>query len=291
MMLSFTNCSLRLSSSLVLACLSAYAQPMRIVSTAPSITETLFALGAGKRVVGVTQYCTYPAEARKLPRIGSWVAPNMEAIVSLRPDLVIVQKTAIHSSDKFRALRLKTIEVEFLTVDDIFRSIQAIGDAVGASDSAVKLSAKIRAQIEEVRKRVSGRPAPSVMFVVGRTPGTLEGLIAAGGNSYQSEVIAFAGGRNILSDSSQPYAKVLHEEILARNPDVIFDMGEHADAKSLSEEDKRGEIALWNRFPKIRAVQTKRIYIVSSDLYVHPGPRVGELAAEFARFLHPEAFR
>ena len=271
--------------------IAAQAQPPRIISTAPSITETLFALGLGPQVVGVTEYCKFPAEAKKLPKIGTWITPNMEQIVALRPSLVIVQKTAIHNSAKYTALKLKTLEVEFTSTADIFRSITLISEATGKTVEARKLLSDIHAHLDRVRKAVAPLPPVSAMFVVGRAPRSLEGIIAVGPKSYQSEVITIAGGRNILFDSPQPYPKVLHEAILTRNPDVIIDMGQHADAEEVSAEQEASEVALWGRFPSLSAVQKKRIFIVSSDLFVHPGPRVAQLAEQFARMLHPEAFR
>ena len=110
------------------------------------------------------------------------------------------------------------------------------------------------------------------------------------GADHRNSVLEIAGGRNILADSPAPYPKVLHEEILARNPDVIMDMGEHADATGLSEKQIQAEVALWRRFPNLNAVKNKRIYPISSGVFVVPGPRVVDLAREFARMLHPEHF-
>ena len=267
------------------------APPRRIVSTAPGITEILFALGLGDRVVGVTEYCVHPPEVKKLPKIGSFITPNMEVIVSLRPDLILVQRTAIHDASKFAPLRLQTTEVQLERVADIYAAIQTIGAATGVPDRARTLVENIQRQLGDVRKRVEGRPKTAAMFVVGRVPGKLEGIIAAGGQSYISEMIEVAGGRNILSDSKVGYPKVLHEELLARNPQVIIDMGEHADASSLTPAQIAAEIALYKRYPTIPAVRDGRIHIVSSEVFVVPGPRVVECARRIAALLHPEAFR
>ena len=271
--------------------LSAIAAPQRIVSTGPSITEILFALGLGPRVVGVTDYCAYPPEAKKIRRIGTWMTPNMEAILETRPDLVIVQKTGIHDDARFKAMSLQTLLVHLDSLDGITKSIEAIGSATGTQAKAAQLTSSINRELDAVRKRVAGRPSTRVMFIVGRTPGSLEGLIAAGSRSYLTEVMAVAGGRNIFEDSSVAYAKVLHEEILARNPEVIIDMGEHPDATGLTEAQKASEVALWSRYPSLPAVKNHRVHIVSSDLYVHPGPRVIDLARELARLFHPELYR
>jgi iron complex transport system substrate-binding protein len=125
------------------------------------------------------------------------------------------------------------------------------------------------------------------MFVVGRTPGALEGIIAVGKRSYLSEVMEIAGGRNIFEDSIVAYPKVGMEEILSRNPEVIIDMGEHPDASTLTETQRQKEIAMWRKHASLAAAKTHRIHIVSSDLYVHPGPRVIELARVMAALFHP----
>jgi iron complex transport system substrate-binding protein len=270
---------------------AAAASPKRIISTAPGITEILFALGLGDRVVGVTEYCVYPPEVKKLPKIGSYLTPNMEAIVALRPDLIIVQRTAIHDSAKFAPLRLKTTDVRLERAREIYAAIDTIGTAAGVPDRARALTESIQRQLSDVRKRVEGTPRTPAVFVVGRVPGKLEGVIAAGGESYLSEMIEIAGGRNIFADSKIGYPKVLHEELLARNPQVIIDMGEHADASSLTPAQIASEIALYKRYPTIPAVRDNRVHIVSSEVFVVPGPRVVECARRLAALLHPEAFR
>ena len=272
-------------------CLSTItAAPQRIVSTGPSITEILFALGLGPKVVGVTDYCNYPPEARKIQRIGTWMTPNMEAILETRPDLVIVQKTSIHDDARFKAMSLRTVLVRLDSLDGIARAITAIGAATDTQTRAAQLIARINRELDAVRKRVAGRSPARVMFIVGRTPGALEGLIAAGNRSYLTEVMTIAGGRNIFEDSAVAYPKLIHEEILAREPEVIIDMGEHPDAIGLTEAQKASEVALWSKYPSLPAVRNHRVHIVASDLYVRPGPRVTDLARELARFFHPELY-
>jgi iron complex transport system substrate-binding protein len=227
----------------------------------------------------------------KLPKIGSWTTPNMEAIVALEPDLVVVQRTTVHDAAKFKALHLRSLEVRLHEIADIYATIAAIGNAAGAADRAAALNARIRADLEDVRKRIGGRTPGKMLFVVGRTPGALEGMVAAGPKSYHDELIALAGGANVLADASSSYVKVLHEELLARNPEVIVDMGEHADAAGISDAQMKKEIALWKRYSTIPAVKNNRVHIVANSIYVVPGPRVVDCARQLAKFLHPEAFR
>jgi iron complex transport system substrate-binding protein len=275
----------------LLICVVAAAQPRRIVSTAPSITETLFALGLGDRVVGVTTFCNYPPEAKKVTKIGSWMTPDLEAILGVRPDLVIVQRTSIHDSKRFTALNLKTLEVQNDSIANIYLTIGTIADVAGVPDRAKALVGSMQRQLEEVRKGVADRKPTTYLFIVGRTPGTLEGLIAVGSNAYLSEVFAIAGGRNILADSKVAYPKVLHEEILARDPEVILDMGDMSETSKVTEAHRRAVIRLWDRFPSLRAVKAVRVHAIASDIYFVPGPRVVDLAQELVRMLHPETFR
>jgi len=262
------------------------AEPRRIVSSAPSVTEMLFALGLGDRVVGVSTYCHYPPEVKKIAKIGTYLKPNLETILQLKPDLVIMQQTAVHSRQQFGSLRLNVLEVRHDTVGGIFESIEQIGAAAGVAEAARALNGSIRSQLRDVLQSVSGKKR-SLVFIVGRTPGALEGMIAVGKGSYLSEVMKIAGGRNIFADSLAAYPKISHEEILARNPDVVIDMGEMADTTAVTEEQKRAVVALWRRYPALKAVKEGRVYAVASDIFVVPGPRVVELAREFARILHP----
>jgi iron complex transport system substrate-binding protein len=265
---------------------SAFAQPRRIVSLAPSATEMLYALGLGDRVVGVTTFCRYPPEAARKPKIGNYLRPDVETILALRPDLVVAEKSMIRQALSLPRLKLNVLEVDDSTIQGIYESIRAIGRATGAGALAESLCQNIRAGLEDVRRRAAPLGRPRVMFVVGRTPGRIEDLIAAGGPSYLNEVIEIAGGENIFKDAATAYAKVGLEEVLARDPEVIIDMGEMAQTEGVTESQKRAVVALWRRYPNLKAVRSNRVFAVASDVLVVPGPRVAAAAAEVAGLLH-----
>ena len=277
---------------LCLLCASATltsAEPRRIVSTSPSITEMLYALGLGSRVVGVTTFCHYPPEAATKPKIGNYLEPSLEAIVALRPDLVVAEVSGVRRAERLSSLKLNVIEVDDSTLAGIYESIARIGRAAGVPGHAGALTARIRGSLDQVRQRTANLARPRVMFVVGRAPGRLEDLVVAGRSSYLDEVMAFAGGNNIFRDTIAAYPKVTLEEVLARNPEVIVDMGEMAQTIGVTERDKRAVLALWSRFPTLAAVKQKRVFAVAKDIYVVPGPRVVDAAREFARMFHPGA--
>ncbi len=273
----------------LLAALLLWLAPGRIVSTAPAATEILFALGLGPQVVGVTQFCNYPPEAKAKPRVGTFLQPNLEVILRLRPDLVVIQKNPVRLGERLETMGLKTVEVDQPSIEAVFESIRRIGTAAGVAARALELEKRMRSELEAVRRKTAVLPPRRVMFVVGRTPNALEGLVAVGQGSYLNELMALAGGRNVFGDAGAAYPKIGLEEVLARNPEVIIDMGEMADTAGVTEKQKRAVEALWNRYPMLSAVRNQRVFAVASDIYVVPGPRIVEAAREFARMLHPEA--
>lgn len=264
------------------------AAPARIVSTTPGITEVLYALGLGDRVAGVTDYCHYPPDALRKPKIGSYTQPNLEAIAALRPDLVIIQVNPIQLGAKLRALKLNVLEIDHENVERLFASIGAVGRAAGAEDAARQLTARLRGELDSIRVRAAALPRRKLMFLVGRSANSLEGMMAVGGSSYLNELMELAGGENIFRGAVAAYPRISIEEILARNPYVIVDMGEMAETTGVTAEQKRRVVRLWQRYPTLKAVAGGRVYAVAADIFVVPGPRIVDAAREFARMLHPE---
>ncbi len=246
-------------------------------------------MGLGDRVVGVTTYCHYPPEATKKTKIGNYLNPNVEVIVSLRPDLVIAEVSGVRRPEKLSSLRLNVLEIDDSSLAGIYASIAKIGQAAGVPDRAAALTAKMRASLDLIRRKTAPFPRRKILFIVGRTPGRIEDLVAAGRGAFLNELMEIAGGRNVFGDSPAGYAKIGLEELLARNPEVIVDMGEMSDTVGVTEARKRAVVALWGRYPNLAAVRAGRVFAVASDIFVVPGPRVVDAAREFARMLHPEA--
>jgi iron complex transport system substrate-binding protein len=246
-------------------------------------------LGLGDRVAAVTRFCRYPPEAQQKPKIGDYVNPNLEMIVSLRPDLVIVQTNPVRLSERLNALHLKTIEVDQQSVAALYESIRQVGEVTGVPDRAARLIASIRAGLESVQARASKLRPARMMFIVGRSPGRLDGLVVAGKASYLNDVIQIAGGENIFRDAMAAYPEVSLEEVIARNPEVILDMGDMSDTLGVTDEHKRAVVALWQRVPSVAAVKQHRVFAIASDMYVVPGPRVVDAARAIFDMLHPGA--
>jgi iron complex transport system substrate-binding protein len=267
---------------LILAAL--LAAPQRIISTAPSITEMLYALGLGDRVAAVTLYCHYPPEARRKPKIGSYLNPDLEAMLRARPDLIVTLESAPNVKNKLPALGAPVLALRNETVAHILESIVALGERTGAASAARERVRAIEQDLRGIEERAARLPRRGVMFVVGRTPGTVQDLVVVGGGSYLNELLERAGGRNAFADTRITYPKVSREEVLARRPEVVIDMGEMADTDQATEAQKRMAVELWKR-----AAPWARVYAVASDVFVVPGPRVAEAARELGKMIHPEA--
>ncbi len=270
---------------LLLSSIAAFAAPQRIVSTAPSFTETLFAIGAGDRVVGVSSYCHYPEAANKLPRLGSYLQPNVEVIARLRPDLVLVHAEQKTTLSQLAGLGIKTLAIKNTNLEETLRSALEIGAAVGLAEQGAALEKSIRAKLAAIEKRSAGKTPRTLLFIVGRTPGRLDGMIAVGKGSFLNEVIRIAGGKNVLFDSPVAYPRISMEAVLRLAPDVIVDMGDMAVTTGVTEEHKRSVVKLWESRQAIRAVTKKKVFAVAADIFVVPGPRVAEAAEAFAAML------
>lgn len=261
-------------------------QPNRIVSTSPSITETLFALGLGPRVVGVSSYCRYPAEVEKLPRVGSFLKPDAEAIARLRPDLVIVHAGPHTVPQQLATLGITVTTVDRGTLAGVYSSIRTIGAAAGVRERGDALVATIQRRLEAVRTAARSRPQRRVLLVVGRQPGTLTDLIAVGPGSFLHNLIDAAGGVNVLGDPKLPeYPHVSMETVIRLAPDVIVDAGDMGDTV---EEHRRRQAAterLWRQQINVKAARDGDVHAVTSDAFVVPGPRVIEAVETMARWL------
>jgi iron complex transport system substrate-binding protein len=260
--------------------------PARIVSTSPSITETLFALGLGEQVVGVSNYCRFPPEVNKLPKVGTFLRPNPELIARLTPTLVVVHAGPNDAAQQLAKLRIPFITVDRGTLPSVFSTIRAIGKAAGAPDRAAALVASIEARLDRIRASVSGRPPKKVLIIMGRRAGTLTDLIAVGPRSYLHDLVGMAGGVNVLANSGLEYPRISMESIIRLDPDVIIDAGDMGDTPDDRERRRVTTEGLWNAQTLVRAARTNHVHAVTSDIFVVPGPRVVEAAETMARWLH-----
>lgn len=261
--------------------------PGRIVSLSPNTTEILYGVGAFDHVVGVSQFCSYPPAAMKLPRVGGWDNSNIETILRLHPDLVVLTTAqAPFIADKLQAFGLGALTVPSRTLADVFQAIAAVGAATGNERQAAELKVRTEAGLEEVRERTRNLPRRTVLLCVSRTPGELRDLYVATEGSYLAELIEIAGGHSVAAPAKTGYARINKEAILTLNPDLIIDIVHGS--KGIFSEDLR---EVWNDLPELRAVREQRIYPVDDNFIPHASQFVVETARLFGRIIHPEAFQ
>src|SRR6185295_12553690 len=260
--------------------------PSRIVSTSPSITETLFALGLGDRVVGVSTFCRFPPDVQKLPKVGTFLKPDAELIAGLRPDLVVIHEKANGIDRRLASLHIPFVVVDRGSTESVFSSIRQIGAAAGVPDRATALVTEIERKLDALRARNRLTTRPRVLFIIGRRTGMLADLIGVGAGTYLDDLIEIGGGSNVLNIAGQPeYPRISMETILRFDPDVIIDtvdMGAQESARVPPAAVER----LWSAYPTLTAVKTKRLYAATIDALVVPGPRIIDAAEWVADLLH-----
>lgn len=262
------------------------APPSRIVSTSPSITETLFALGLGSRVVGVSQFCRYPAEVAGLPKVGPFLTPDPERIAALRPDLVILHSIANGIDRRLTALDIPFAVVQRGTMDSVMASIRIIGAAAGVTSRAEALVADLVRRLDRLRQSAPPGSRPTVLFIIGRRSGMLADLVAVGHDAYLDDLIEAAGGRNALDVGIvPPYPRISMETVLRLNPDVIIDTVDMGETVAERRDRSMANARLWQAYPSLKAVAAGRLHAATTDAVVVPGPRVVEAAEWMASLL------
>ena len=264
----------------------AETRAQRIVSTAPSITEALFALGLGARVVGVSKYCDFPAEVKLLPRVGSYLHPDAEAIARLTPDLVFVQRSSNELSARLSGLKITVVDVPHGTLADVYRGIEIIAGATQVLDRGVALNARIREQLLAVQKKAKAMPAARVLVVLDRKLGTLNDLTALGPDNYVNELVVIAGGDNVLKGQAISYPKISLETVLRENPDVIVDLSGERDTEEERRLSREASLTLWRQYGMLAAVRQNRVYVGTSNALLVPGPRSVDAAELLFRAMH-----
>ena len=284
--------ALTLWACLLVAVAAGAPSSSRIVSTSPSVTEVLFALGLGDRVVGVSSYCRYPAAAAALPKVGTFLRPDAELIARLRPDLAVVSRSATDVPRQLAVLGVRSISVnESRTIADVYETIRAVGRAAGAEARADALVAAMQTRLERIRRGATSKRR--VLVVVGRSPGTLADLVVVGRASFLSEVVEMSGGVNALGDAMRlpPYPHISMETVIRLQPDVIVDAGDMGDTPD--EHARRQPIteSLWRAHAEVAAAQRGNVHAVTSDAFVVPGPRIVEAAETLSRWIREAAAR
>jgi iron complex transport system substrate-binding protein len=262
------------------------AAASRVVSIIPATTEMLFAMGAGDRLVAVGTYDRFPPEVERLPRVGALLDPNVERILSLRPDLVILYGTQTDLRQQLDRAHVPYYSYLHRGLPDITQTIRSLGARVGVEQAANTLADRIERQLADIRAKAGTSARPKTLLVFGREPGTLRNIDASGGVGFLHDMLETAGGANALEDVKQQSVMLSTELVLARAPDVIIEL-RYARGDTTAPTDLRA----WDALPAVPAVRNHKVFMLQGEEFVVPGPRVVLATERLARTLHPELFK
>jgi iron complex transport system substrate-binding protein len=253
--------------------------PARIVSLAPSITEMLFAMEAGEQLVGVTDFCDFPPDALKKPKVG-YSNPNLESLVALQPDLVVAPNDFLKPDviGKLDQLKIPVFILADKNVEGIFVHIQTLGRIVGRSSKADTIAMQLRQQVAVIQRRIEGRAPVRMLYVLNSQP-----LITVGPGSFIDQLIRMAGGINVAAHSATPYPRLSMEAVLQEDPQVlVFPVGK---AEGISESEQQ----TWRQWSTMTAVRQGRLHQISADWLNRPGPRIARGLEALVEILHPDS--
>lgn len=266
---------------------NAQGVPMRIVSMSPAGTEFLFALGLGERLQGATRYCDYPPEASQLPRLASMTEVNLETLLRLKTELVVMEDINSGLGAQIEKLGIKVFTLHHNSIEELLTSVEGLGRICGVPEQAKLLSRSIAADIEAVRQRTVSSTKPKVLLSIDRSLNDvpIRSLYAAGKYSFYNQLIEIAGGTNVLEENLS-YARLSFEGLLALQPDLIIDVvGDHGLIAGTPSDKLQQQ---WNSMSGLKAVQSGRVYVLTDNAALRPGPRIAELVRTLSSFIHPE---
>ncbi len=252
----------------------------RVVSLAPNLTEIVYAVGAGKRLVGNTTYCNYPPEAKDVAKVGDTMQPNIESIIALHPQLVLVS-TASQLEAFTRQMEQQNIPIYVTDPRDmagVLRTIQSVGEILGERERAIQVVGDLRKRASLVEETVKGRKPMRVFYQVSREP-----LYTAGRDSFITDLIKRAGGESVTADVPGAWPTYSQESALAAQPDAII--------LPTYDSMDQGNMEIAAALKNSPAAKNKRTYGINGDLLSRPGPRLVDGLEEIARKLHPDAFK
>ena len=261
----------------------AQQSPKRIVSLVPSATEMLFAMGAGPRVAAVSSYDRFPPEVERLPRVGALVDPDVERILSLRPDLVVAYASQTGLLAQLARAGIPVHVYRHGSLADITAGMRDLGTRLGLAADAESAAARIERSLADVRASVAGLPRPRTLLVIGREPQSLRAISVSGGFGFLHDLLELAGGDNVFRDVKRESMMVATETILVKQPEVILEL-HYLDTASREAEARERDA--WKLLPGVPAVRNGRIRLLYGGELVVPGPRVVLTARAFARALH-----
>jgi iron complex transport system substrate-binding protein len=281
-----TAFALLLALSIASASQQPNVRPARIISLIPATTEMLFAIGAAPHVVAVGSFDTYPPEVQSLPRVGALLDPDVERILSLKPDLVVIYGTQHDLRQQLERAGIRYYSYKHGGLTDVSATIRALGTRIGRAQEAESVAADIESRLASIRRRMAGRPRPKTVLVFGRDRMSLQGIFASGGVGFLNDMLDTAGGDNVLADIKRESVQATSELILSRAPEVIIEL-----RSSIDPGEAAAERSIWNTLAAVPAVRTGRVHMLADASLMVPGPRVAQATERLATALHSRGSR
>ena len=255
----------------------------RLLSAAPNVTEVCWSLGLGPCLVGRTRYCTFPPAVQSVRSIGALNDLNVEALLALRPDLVIVSGISRAITDRLERLGIPHTSVPDVSLEDLFTAIQRIGSAMGRPATAQRLVDAVRADLDLVACHYAHRPARRVLVLTGPLADPPVQVDAAGPGSFYDDLLRRAGCENVAAAAGRPFTPLSLEFVLRADPDVIVELVPDPAFRPAGDADA---LRVWSRVGPLRAVQTGRVHVLLGEQYFILGPRVAHTLAALCELIH-----
>ena len=263
----------------------------RIVSLVPALTEMLFAVGAGSQVVGVSSYDDFPQEVQSRPRVGALLDPDVERILSLKPDLVLMYGSQTDLQGQFARAGIRVYSYRHggagNGIGNVLQTIRELGALSGHKVEGDRVTARLQAQLDAVRARVRGRPRPRTMLVMGRDAMALRGVYVSAGVGFLHELLDVAGAEDVFADVKREGIQPSNETMIVRAPQVIIELHPgNPPAPDVLQKER----SVWSLLSSVPAVRNGRVHLLYGGYLMSPGPRLAGAAETLSRVLHPDAF-
>jgi iron complex transport system substrate-binding protein len=245
----------------------------RIVSLAPAVTEIIFALGQGEQIVGCTQFCDYPEAAKRIPRVGGKLDLNLEVLIAMQPDIIFLYPS-YYEQIKVLKNRVKLVVVNHTNLKGLFDSITIISRELGADKQGAALRAGIENTLAEIRQKSANEKKVKTLLIAGRNRDQLRNMYIIGRKDFLNDILEIAGGENAYQGDID-YPNISLESVVGMNPDYIIEL-----SAFYEQIDEKKVLALWDKYRVIDAVKNKKITIIKDNVWLRPGPRVGQIARQ-----------
>ncbi len=256
----------------------------RIICMSPNTTEIVFALGAGGRIVGVGDFCEYPPPVKRKENVGGFLNPNFEKILSLKPDLVITSGQHKILSDFCKRESIRCLNMHISNVESIWQAIFKLNHFLQVDDQGIELANTILSKLSQYENKLPKKVPPLKVFLcLAKSPGNFRNIATCGSKSFLNDLLQILQAKNVFEDLENDYIEVSIESLVSRSPDVIIQLSPGLNVSSSKKEEMIKE---WGQLNEIKAVQNKKVYLLTGNHLLLPGPRITETLSDLNQCIY-----